>query len=240
MTHPKPTQNFQHGYYARQYSNSWWRRRGDRPLMFNTIIRKLRAHASGRLLDVGCGEGNFLRRSAKHFEAHGIDISEEGVLNATQNSGLDTIRLASATDLPYESATFNVVSCFDVVEHLPEPGAFFTEAHRVLCPKGILFFTTPNPDSLGHRLKGQHSTIYQDPTHVSVLSPDDWRSYLREHGFRIVHDGTDTLWDPPYLPLMPNKLQRILFLAISHLMWAFEVAYPWKLGENYICLAQKT
>ena len=231
--------SFQRGYYERQYRARLWRRRGDRPLLYRSLLRQLRPWFGGRLLDVGCGEGNFLRRASRRFETHGVDISVEGVELARQVSGLDTVLVASAVELPFPDEFFAVVTCLDVLEHLEQPEAALREFARVLQPQGALVISTPNPLSLGHRVKGRGSFIYRDATHISVMPIGDWRSLLRTAGFDLVRDGTDTLWDTPYTRRVPTRAQWLLFIGLAQLMWAVRPMYPWGLGENYVCLARK-
>jgi SAM-dependent methyltransferase len=208
-------------------------------LLYRSLLRQLRPWLGGRLLDVGCGEGQFLRRASRRFEAHGVDISVEGVEHARRATGLATVHLASAVELPFADGFFSVVVCLDVVEHLEQPDAALTEFARVLEPGGALVISTPNPASLGHRMKGSRSHIHRDATHVSVRSMADWRPSLATAGFDVLRDGTDTLWDTPYFERIPAWAQWPLFIGLAQLMWAMRPMYPWPLGENYVCLAQK-
>jgi SAM-dependent methyltransferase len=219
-------------------SGRWWRRPGDRPIVFNTTLRMLRKYGRGRLLDVGCGQGQFARRASRFFAVHAVDISPNRVEAARAHSGLDTIVVGSATALNFGNESFDVVCALDLVEHLPDPPAFFSEARRVLRPGGLLLLSTPNPTSLGHRVKGRDSYMYSDPTHVSLLPPSRWQELLQEGGFAIVRDGTDLLWDPPYSRHVPGKLQKTFFLALAQMLFLIDVIFPWRLGENYWCLAR--
>jgi SAM-dependent methyltransferase len=230
---------FEDGYYERQYGVRRWRRRGDRPLLFRSLLRQLRPWSGGRLVDVGCGEGQFLRRASPRFEAHGVDISVEGVQLARSVTGLETIQVASALELPFPDGFSSVVTCLDVLEHLDQPDAALREFARVLQPGGALVMSTPNPASLGHRLKGEQSHIYRDKTHISVRPAGAWRASLEESGFAVVRDGTDTLWDAPYVRRVPVRLQWLFFIGLAQLMWAARPMFPWRLGENYVCLARK-
>lgn len=234
----KPADDFQSGYYERQYRSRLWRRRGDHPTLYRTLLRTLKPWRGGRLLDVGCGEGQFLRRCAGAFDRYGIDISEEGVRQAQQVTGLATIQRASLEELPFDAESFEVVTCLDVVEHLPRPEVGVAELHRVLARGGCLVLSTPNPQSLGSQRKGRDSHIFRDSTHISIRPVDAWRRMLREAGFAISMDGTDTLWDAPYYRHL-RRIQWAAFLTLAHAMRAVRLAYPWRAGENYVCVATK-
>ena len=231
---------FTAGYYERQYESRRWRARGDRPLLFNSIRRDLRRRASGRLLDVGCGEGHLLRRLARDFDASGIDVSEEGIRLARRNAPLSDLRVASATSIPFPEDHFDVLVCIDVVEHLTSPEDFLREAHRVLREHGLLLISTPNPCSFGARRKGSRSFIHRDATHISVHPPEMWRGLIQKTCFQLIRDGTDGLWDPPYFARLPIGLQRAAFLGSAYCLWAFTWALGWPYGENYLALARKS
>lgn len=116
---------------------------------------------------------------------------------------------------------------------------FFSEARRVLREGGYLHISTPNPDSLGARLKGRDSTIYRDPTHVSVQSLEKWRKLTSDHGFTEIWAGTDTLWDPPYVGWIPRILQRLFFIGISQAFWMIAPGFRWSIGENILWLGRR-
>jgi 2-polyprenyl-3-methyl-5-hydroxy-6-metoxy-1,4-benzoquinol methylase len=232
--------DFDRDYYSRIYRHRRWRHRGDHPTLYRSIIRLLRSSGSGaRLLDVGCGEGQLLRRAQKYFDVHGVDVSEAGVEAARDALGRDVAEVASATALPFADGAFDVVTCLDVLEHIDDPLVPLREISRVLAHGGTFLFSTPNPSSLGHRLKGERSFIYRDDSHVSVLPPAQWRATVAAAGFTVVSDGTDTLWDVPYVRWVPTQVQRVFFLLLAHAMWAVRPFYPWSLGENYVCLCRK-
>ena len=88
-------------------------------------------------------------------------------------------------------------------------------------------------------MKRNESFIYKDPTHVSVKPIADWRRMLHDAGFRVIRDGTDTLWDAPYVSRVPTALQWPLFAGVAQLMWMVHVTFPWPWGENYVCFARK-
>lgn len=115
----------------------------------NLALRRARRALSGgagRVLEVGCGQGRFLRalcRPDPSCQGHGCDIDREALLRAHAVGDGHHYLQADLTALPYASATFDVVLIFDVLEHLKDPGAGLAEVSRVLRPGGLLHALVP-------------------------------------------------------------------------------------------------
>ena len=95
-----------------------------------------------RILDVGCGTGANLLMLSKYGEAEGVDISEDA-LAFCRERGLDKVKLGAGEELPYEDATFDLVTAFDVVEHMDDDLAGLKEMRRVLRPGGHALIFVP-------------------------------------------------------------------------------------------------
>jgi len=96
-----------------------------------------------RILDVGCGTGANLLMLSEYGDAEGVDISEDA-LAFCRERGLDKVRLGAGEQLPYDDGTFDLVTAFDVVEHMDDDLAGLREMRRVLRPGGraLLFVPT--------------------------------------------------------------------------------------------------
>jgi SAM-dependent methyltransferase len=106
-----------------------------------------------RILDAGCGTGGLLPHLAAQGWAAGVDLSSTALGFARQR-GLTPLAQASVETLPFASATFDVVTCMDVLYHLQvhEDVAALREFHRVLRPGGWLLVKVPALETL----RGQH------------------------------------------------------------------------------------
>jgi ubiquinone/menaquinone biosynthesis C-methylase UbiE len=103
--------------------------------------------AAARVLDIGCGAGYGTAELAAHARlAIGVDLSPEATSHARSTYPLPNLHFvpASATALPFADASFELITAFEVIEHLTDWRALLAEARRVLHPDGIFLVSTPN------------------------------------------------------------------------------------------------
>ena len=95
-----------------------------------------------RILDVGCGTGANLMMLSQYGDAEGVDVSEDA-LAFCRERGIEKVRLGAGEELPYEDGTFDLVTAFDVVEHMDNDLAGLSEMRRVLRPGGRVLLFVP-------------------------------------------------------------------------------------------------
>jgi 2-polyprenyl-3-methyl-5-hydroxy-6-metoxy-1,4-benzoquinol methylase len=136
---------------------------------------------SGRLLDVGCGNGVFLLRAkAAGWEVLGVEPDPIAAATARQ-SGLEVH--AGTMDTFDETPSFNVVTSSHVIEHVHDPAGFLNQMFRLLRVGGMLWLATPNAQSLGHRRFGRAWRGLEPPRHLAIFSARALRTLLAEAGF---------------------------------------------------------
>jgi SAM-dependent methyltransferase len=146
IANPLPREMMEHTYpilYAVEQSHWWYiGRRRILAGFVEQICRKF-TDRPPRILDVGCGTGANLLMLSKYGQAEGVDVSEDA-LEFCRARGLDKVQVGAAEELPYEDGTFDLVTAFDVVEHLDDDLAGLKEMRRVLRPGGraLLFVPT--------------------------------------------------------------------------------------------------
>jgi SAM-dependent methyltransferase len=118
-----------------------------------------RAHRDGgRLLDVGCGVGFFLRAAmAAGFEVEGLDVSASAVRAANARIGSSRARVCTSLDALPRNTRFDVVTFWNSLEHMPDPVGTLTRALDLLTPAGTLALEVPVDDALVNRL---HHGLY--------------------------------------------------------------------------------
>jgi 2-polyprenyl-3-methyl-5-hydroxy-6-metoxy-1,4-benzoquinol methylase len=194
----------------------------------------------GNLLEIGCGLGHLVGQLEGHFRTWAIDINRWALGRARQVAPRTLLSHASAEALPFATGCFDVVVIKHIVEHLPHPERAIAEIGRVTRPGGWLILATPNLDSLLRPLKGERWIGYQDPTHISLKPPQEWLRLIGEAGFTVRRVFADGFWDVPYVPLIPARLQKLIFgapggfQAITGLIFV-----PLRWGESMIAIAQR-
>ena len=103
-----------------------------------------------RILDLGCGSGWLSSLCAPGNEVWGLDFIETSVQRAAWR-GIRPVLADLSDDLPFRDATFDVVVCSEVLEHLFSPEQVLDECHRLLRTRGVLICTIPNLYSLENR-----------------------------------------------------------------------------------------
>lgn len=100
----------------------------------------------GKLLDVGCGAGDFLDAFAHYLpklKLTGVDISKKAIKAAKKRRIKADFRVAGADKLPFGAEVFDIVTCFDVVEHVKDPAGMLKEMARVLKRGGVFHTFIP-------------------------------------------------------------------------------------------------
>lgn len=110
------------------------------------LIKKYKSGTT--LLDIGCGEGFFLSNvSQAGYTGKGIEISQNAAAYARKEFGLD-VEATSFEELRFPENYFDVITLWQVLEHVPYPLMVLKEVHRILKPGGLLATSTPNIEGI--------------------------------------------------------------------------------------------
>ena len=138
-------------------SHFWFR--GFRWFLRPMVARAVASRPNGRILDCGCGTGSNLRMLEPFGEVYGFDVTWRGLQFAHEH-GRRRIAQASIASIPFQTATFDLVTSFDVFQCLPDPveGAAVREMARVLKPGGAAVFNFAALEVL----RGSHSVLAEE------------------------------------------------------------------------------
>jgi 2-polyprenyl-3-methyl-5-hydroxy-6-metoxy-1,4-benzoquinol methylase len=183
----------------------------DRQLQYNkerfanliSVVRRFSSDANTRILDVGCGGGEFLRLAKNSgYEVHGIELQPDRAEYSRRICSCEVYDHDITSDYfdRYKNS-FDAVSLWDVIEHVNFPYKTLLSIHKVLRPGGVLYIDTPAKDSFYHRF-GELTyrvTFGRFPTflnimysehpfgHKQIFSTKELTAMLSNMGFEILH-----------------------------------------------------
>jgi ubiquinone/menaquinone biosynthesis C-methylase UbiE len=158
------------------------------------LVELTKPQQSWRALDVATGGGHVAYTFAPHVERMwATDITQEMldmVKGEAQKRGLANLRTAyaKAEALPFEDASFDLVTCRIAPHHFDSIPEFLGEAHRVLKPYGILAVVdnVVPAGSVGDYINAFER--FRDPSHLRAWTVEEWRAALAKAGFTIAHE----------------------------------------------------
>lgn len=141
---------------------------------------------NGMLLDVGANFGHFLKVAQDYFDAQGIEISSYAVEWSRNNFHVQNTA-ASIDNLPLTlTGPYDLVTMWDVIEHLPAWELAIENINRILKPNGLFFFTTPDSSSLIARLLGRYWYHLHPIQHFHLFSRKNLIKILDKSGFDVL------------------------------------------------------
>lgn len=172
--------------YDSSYFDLYRRRRQFRLKRADTRLKAVELiREQGRLLDIGCSLGYFVEAAnARGWNAAGIEISPFASEEARQ-LGLD-VRTGVLEDAGYSDASFECVTMWDVLEHVPDPTAHMLEVHRILTGGGLVVIGTPNLAHLQFRRKREQWRHLKPAEHIFYFQKSSIARLLQKTGFTIV------------------------------------------------------
>jgi SAM-dependent methyltransferase len=170
---------------------------GEIALRFRFAERQLAAvsrHRTppGRCLDIGASAGFFVKTASDHgWDAEGIELSKDTSALARERYGAD-VKAARLEDTNFEPGSFDVVTLWDVIEHVPDPLDTMRRVSELVKPGGVVGLITPNLDGLfsrrsyrvGRRLN--HWPAVEPPLHLFQFSVQSLTALLDRVGLQTL------------------------------------------------------
>jgi len=174
--------------------------------------RRVERHVqSGSLLDIGSGSGRFVHHMARHgWQATGIDFSPAAQAFACRNGGgnrngngngngnVGRFLCGSLDDHDFSPGSFDLITLWQVLEHIGEPRPLMRRSHELLRRGGLFVASVPNIEGLSSRLTGERWWGLDVPRHLVHYAPDTLRRGLEQAGFRVIHVHHFSLQYDPY------------------------------------------
>lgn len=138
----------------------------------------------GKILDVGCGRGFFLNSIKHEFEVAGVEIDEKSSRYASKKYGIE-IKAQQITELSPAENSYDVITFWHTLEHLPDPKSSLEKAFALLKEKGLLFVAVPNIDSLQADIFQRRWYHIDLPRHLFHFSKTSLSRIMEDAGFTL-------------------------------------------------------
>jgi SAM-dependent methyltransferase len=171
-----------------------------------------------RVLEVGCGDGNFLAYLREHgWTVQGAEYHGETAALVRRRHGID-VSVGDVADTRPSGAPFEAVGAYHVLEHVYRPAEWLAAVRGMLAPGGVLHLQVPNYGSLSRRLTGPAWASLMFPQHVYFYSPQTLADLLRRAGFAPLRATT---WDPWHGPgtVAASAVNQARRAATDRLPW---------------------
>ncbi len=137
----------------------WWYR-GRRSIV-NAELRRLPMPANASVLDAGCGSGRMLQELVPYGAVTGVELDPDAA-GVAASRGVCEVMVGRLEELPFPDANFDLITCLDVLEHVPDDRAALAELRRITTPGGWLLMTVPAYEALWslHDVANHHYRRY--------------------------------------------------------------------------------
>ncbi len=195
--------------------------------------------SEGKLLDIGAATGFFMSLAKNRgFEVVGVELSDFAARKGREK-GLNIVT-GDLLNTQFMSGSFDVVTMFDVLEHVPEPKKLIAEVKRILKPHGLVIINTPDAESLWARILGKKWQLIMPPEHINYFSPKNLSKYLSDHGFEVkVNTKIGKRFTLQYILKMLYKWQGFRIFLVKSNRILSSISVPINLRDNFFMIAKK-
>ena len=190
-------EQFVRGHYTKGYftgdptRSAYIDYKDDKPCILKNMrvfLRRVEKYKpKGKLLDVGCALGFFVELAADHgFDAYGFDPSAYAVREAKALVRPSRIKQGTIRSVSYGPKSFDVITMFDVFEHLSDPGGDIARLSTWLKDDGIMVIATGNTASAMAKTLKRRWTFYIPPQHLFFFNKKTMASLLKKRNLRVV------------------------------------------------------
>ncbi len=204
--------------------------------VYKRWLNFLSPQSEKKILDVGCGTGYFLRACSEiGLESFGIDISQEAVKVAKQNSPASKILVGQGENLPFPDQIFDYITCLGSLEHFLDLEKGLSEMVRVAKPRAKFLIVVPNQNYFWDKVLHKRGTKQRD-YQEELKDLDSWEKLFENYGLKI-EKITQDKYPAEIVKIFESKNPiRILRRIIYRLVWIF---MPLKYTYQFVFVFKK-
>lgn len=257
-TNPRPTEAEAYKYYISEDYISHSNTRKDiisriyaRVRSYNIKFKEQTAFKAigrkGKLLDYGCGTGEFLNYTKQQgWKSVGIEPGTDARAMAISNYGLEVFEESAIDSL--EEGTFDVITLWHVLEHVYPLHQRIKKFHKLLKPDGALIIAVPNRTTYEEKQFGEYWAAYDVPRHIYHFDKKTMYDVLDTNGFIIVNIK-GMAFDAYYISLLSEKYKkskigiwgyiRAFFTGLESNFWGGSLDWKKRNHSSLIYIAKK-
>lgn len=177
----------------------------NRKRYISLLMRLEQYRKNNTLLDIGCGEGQFLSAAEElNWQAKGIELAPYAV-EICQKFDIQAV-CGNFLQTDFRNDYYDIITMLDVLEHLTQPREFLIKAYNLLRKGGALLFTTPNFNCL-NRLLLQRNWRWIHKEHLFYFTPYTIKKLIKNINFKILEFKTKNIDLPELLSFFTRKSQ---------------------------------
>lgn len=212
-TMPRPSKDKIGEYYkSEEYYSHQENKKGFIPKLYERVKKVNLKHKyqlatkglqTGKLLDIGCGVGDFLHTAEeKGWQCIGVEPSEEAKAIAGQRTKAELLASEDLEQLP--DASFDVITMWHVLEHVDNLRWQVAQLQRLIKPQGRIVIALPNYKSYDGQFYKEHWAAYDVPRHLSHFDRKTIAKILTYNNLKLIK--TNKLkWDAYYISYMSEQ-----------------------------------
>jgi len=198
---------------------------------------------NGKILDIGCSSGHFLKVAENHgYDVFGVEPNSDMVEFATKELGLENIKNGTLDDDTYPSNYFDVITLWDVLEHVVDPSHLLKSVKKALKPGGWVFAYTENFDSFNVFISMADSEMIAADVHIRHYTPETFRIEFEKADFNVrevMTHGLDFQHLQTIMSVNPGKYPESLNMLFEDSEKLQSVINSCGKGDNLRLFAQK-
>jgi len=173
----------------------------------------------GKILDYGCGTGDFLRLFKNHgWDCKGLEQDEDTRAYASTKQGFE---IGKPTDIEkMQPDSYDVITLWHVLEHIHDINTKLNQFENLLKPSGVLVIAVPNADSFDARHYGKYWAAYDVPRHLYHFSQNTLEQLLKKHQLEIIATK-NMLFDAFYVSILSEKYMKSPVYFLKGVFWGF-------------------